>query len=187
MKNTFFALLIILSTLTIQAQVVNLEAEGNLESLNPIGCLNLNQVSNSNNPADIYIGMSECIKNGKYENAAKLFAIAGAYATYDMKRVKDKSAHQAMIVLQMNTLGEINEDIKELLLQEIEKIQNDTELLSQLCSEIRAIGMPTYYPKYMIQHGMGAFSDNQGDGLVEDFNETEAWEKALGTYLHCTD
>lgn len=185
MKKTLFALLIIFSTLKIQAQVVNLDAEGNLESPNPIGCLNLKQVSNSNNPADIYIGMSECIKNGNYVNAAKLFAIAGAYATFDMKRVKDKSAHQAMIVLQMNILGEIKDDVKELLLNEIKKIQNDEELLSQLCSEIREIGIPTYYPKYMIQHGMGAFSDNQGDGLVENFNAIEAWEEALESYLKC--
>ena len=52
-------------------------------------------------------------------------------------------------------------------------------------AEIRRIGPPDYVPHYMIQHGMGAFMPDKGDGLNAAFDGAMAWEQALTSYLHC--
>ncbi|MFP3527099.1 hypothetical protein SB912_31875, partial [Pantoea sp. SIMBA_072] len=53
---------------------------------------------------------------------------------------------------------------------------------SEFCRVVKSIGKPNYHPQYMISHGMGAFTDSKGNGLVENFNEEQAW---LETLSHC--
>jgi hypothetical protein len=56
-----------------------------------------------------------------------------------------------------------------------------------MCKEVERIGPPAYFPRYMIQHGMGAFLNNgSGDGLVKDFDAKAAWQESLAGYLHCS-
>ena len=171
----------------IQAQEVkSIEAEGNLESPNPCGCVELSEVTNEHNPADILKGMGKCIELKDFDKAAKLFAISGVYGTYDKYRVEDKSAHQALLVLQQNILMNIDEKDKESLITSFNKtLEKGSEELNIICITIRKIGMPNYYPKYMIQHGIQAFMDNKDDGLVEGFDDIESWNLALSNYLHC--
>ena len=80
----------------------NINAPGNLESPKPLSCIKLSEVTNENNPADILNGMRKCIDQKDYKNAPRLFAIAGVYGKYDSFRVKDKTAHQALLVLQQS-------------------------------------------------------------------------------------
>lgn len=171
----------------IQAQEIkSIEAEGNLESPKPFGCVELSEVTNEHNPADILNGIGKCIELKDFDKAAKLFAISGVYGTYDTYRVKDKSAHQALLVLQQGILLNIEEKDKEPLISSLNKtLEKDSEELNSVCHTIRKIGEPNYYPKYMIQHGIQAFMDNKGDGLVEEFNSEESWNLALTNYLHC--
>lgn len=187
MKKLFIVALSIVGISQINAQqIISIEAAGNLESPKPIACINLSQVTNENNPADILNGMQECIKLKDYTNAAKLFAIAGVYGTYDTYRVKDKSAHQALLVLQLNILEDMDETVKNSLLESLEKVLKEgSENLNEVCQTIRKIGIPKYYPKYMIQHGMQAFAQNEGNGLNEKFDSQKSWSLALKEYLHC--
>lgn len=187
MKKYLILILLICGINHINAQkIISIEAEGNLESPNPLGCVNLSDVTSDNNPADILNGMEKCIELGEYEKAAKLFAIAGVYGKYDTFRVKDKSAHQAILVLQQNILLNVNETDKNNLMKSLEKeLELGSENLNIICQTIQKVGIPEYYPKYMVQHGIQAFLDNDGDGLNEEFDSKESWNLALKNYIHC--
>jgi hypothetical protein len=68
----------------------------------------------------------------------------------------------------------------------VKKTAGNPDGLAALCKEVARIGPPGYYPRYMIQHGMGAFLKTGGDdGLVKDFDAKAAWKNSLDTYLHC--
>jgi len=81
------------------AQVVQHEAEGNLKSNKPLGCVSLSQVANTNTPADIFVGISSCIEEANYNAAAQLYILANLFGRFDTLRVKDVTAHQAISVL----------------------------------------------------------------------------------------
>ena len=187
MKKLLIVLILTLGINNIQAQkTISLEAEGNLESPNPCDCVEISGVTNEHNPADILNGMGKCIKQKDFGKAARLFAIAGVYGKYDSYRVKDKSAHQALIFLQQNILMDISEEDKNEMISELKKtLKEGSSELSNVCQEIQKVGIPKYYPKYMIQHGIQAFIETDGNGLVEDFNSAESWGLALNSYLHC--
>ena len=171
----------------VQAQkTISLEAEGNLESPNPCDCVDISEITNEHNPADILHGMGKCIEKNNFGKAARLFAIAGVYAKYDSYRVKDKSAHQALMVLQQNILIDISEDDKNNMIAKLRQtLEKGSSELKNVCQEIEKVGIPKYHPKYMIRHGIQAFIETDGNGLVEDFNSEESWKLALESYLHC--
>ena len=187
MKKILILTLITLGMNSIQAQEINsIEAEGNLESSNPCGCVALSEVTNEHTPADILTGMGKCIELKDFDKAARLFAISGVYGTYDRYRVKDKSAHQSLLVLQQNILMSIEEKDKKSLINSLNKtLEQGSKELTEICEAIQQIGIPNYFPKYMIQHGIQAFTGNGGNGLVENFDSEESWKLALTNYLHC--
>ena len=187
MKNLLTITLLFLGINFISGQTnISIEAKGNLESPKPCGCVALSEVTIENNPADILTGMGKCIEQKQFEKAARLFAIAGVYGRYDAYRVKDKTAHQALLVLQQNILGNIDESDKTNLIAAVKsQFKLGSKELSDLCLAIQLVGIPKYYPKYMIQHGIQAFTENEGNGLIEGFNSEESWNLALKSYLHC--
>ena len=189
MKKAFITLLLMCGTTNAIAQKTqSFEAEGNLESSNPLGCVDISEVTNEHSPADILHGMGECLKIKKYEKAAKLFAIAGVYGTYDSYRVEDRSAHQALLVLQRNVILNTDESAQNGLMNNLKtQLESGSENLNTICQSIREIGIPNYYPKYMIQHGIQAFTKNEWDGLKADFDSEASWKLALESYLHCTE
>ena len=58
---------------------------------------------------------------------------------------------------------------------------------SRLCSMMKTLGAPNYYPKYMILHGMNAFLGIEGDGLKPNFDADREWGKILRNDLSCKD
>lgn len=187
MKKILILTLMFLGVMKIQAQEIkSTESEGNLESPKPCGCIDLSEVTNEHNPADILNGMGKCIELKEFDKAARLFVISGVYGKYDTYRVKDKTAHQALKVLQQNALLNVAEEDKDSLVSSLTKtFEEGSAELNNLCDDIRQVGLPKYYPKYMIQHGIQSFKELEGNGLVEEFDSEESWELALKSYLHC--
>ena len=186
-KKLFILALIIFGINYINAQkIISIEAEGNLESPNSLECISLNEVKNNNNPADILNGMTKCVQAKEYQKAAGLFAIARVYGKYDTFRVKDKTAHQAILMLQENMFASFDENQIDLIFQSIRKeLESNSESLDEICLKIKEIGEPTYHPTYMIRHGISAFTDMKGNGLIEDFDGKESFNLALSNYLKC--
>jgi hypothetical protein len=167
-------------------QITNYTTEGNLEATHDIGCADSDQISNGHTPADLYMGLGECLKDGKLEDGVLLFALAGVYGRYDTLRVSDPSAHQATTMLRKTYLDSADESTRTKFGEILQDTLGAPDGLERICSEIRKIGAPDYFPRYMIQHGMKAMTgQSTKDGLVVDFEPEPAWESSLDTYLHC--
>lgn len=168
---------------TPKSNITDYSAKGNLESPKPSGCVSINQLSNQQNPVDIFTGLSACMVNEKYSQAAELYFAGMSYGFFDTKRVSDKTAHQAISVLRMNVFGSQPEEAMDKLQIALDKIFSDN---TAICQSLNDLGSPSYKPTYMIQHGMGAFTgQSTKDGLVENFNSGSAWENSLATIAKC--
>jgi hypothetical protein len=167
------------------AQITNYEAKGNLQAIQPIGCVSLAELTNRHTPADIFPGVRKCIDDGGYGKAFDLLALAGVYGRFDMLRVADPSAHQAIIVLQMNNIGSLKQARVDAFMESMKgRFDAGSTDLVRICDHVKRIGAPAYHPAYMLQHGISAFT-GRGGGLNIDFNPAEAWAASLDGYLHC--
>ncbi len=168
---------------TQEGLVTNYTAEGNLQSPAPASCIDVTELSNTQNPADIFNGVQTCMKQQKFLGAAKLFYAAMSFGYFDTKRVADKTAHQAISVLRVNLANSQSKESMESLQNEINSITKDT---TEICQHLKQLGAPTYQPNYMIQHGMGAFLGNASkNGLVKNFDSQTAWNESLNTMAKC--
>lgn len=163
-------------------QVTRHEAEGNLSHAQPLTCTAVAGLKNSNNPVDMFAGAADCLQQDNYQDAAGLVYAAMAYGYYDTQRVADKTAHQAISVLRLNTLGALSEEQLATFQSALQGVNEE-----QICTALRTLGRPDYYPRYMIQHGMGAFFGQSKEGrLNADFNADIAWQNTLSTIANCT-
>lgn len=165
--------------------ITNYEAEGSLASLEPIKCVGLSEVKNTNTPADIFPAVRLCVDAGDFERASDLYALAGVYGRFDTLRVEDESAHQAILVLQINSLETLPQDRAQAFRDHLKaNLDPKSSRLQKLCAKIEMIGPPSYEPIYMIQHGMGAFIESEENQEIET-NAAAAWTESLDGYLHC--
>ena len=167
-------------------QITSFETPGNLVSTNALKCVGAESLENKFTPADLYSAVPICAKQGKYNEGFFLFALAGTYGRFDTLRVSDKSAHQAVSILLMQAFGDMTPDERDGFQKVLNKTIENPDSLASTCQLIERIGPPTYYPRYMIQHGMAAFTSNgTDDGLVKNFDASAAWKLSLDSYLHC--
>ena len=96
MKKILILTLITLGMNSIQAQEINsIEAEGNLESSNPCGCVALSEVTNEHTPADILTGMGKCIELKDFVRATIQTELTnGAKANHDRRSAENRFASQ---------------------------------------------------------------------------------------------
>ena len=152
-----------------------------------LGCEDAHTLKNTYTPLDLYAAMQACVKSKQYEEAGLFFALAGAYGTYDRMRVRDKSSHQAIQVLKMAYASDLPEDFKNHLGQ-----LSGTNL-APLCAAMRQVGAPSYFPSYMIEHGLGTIRANlegvkpKDSPLDDSMDPQQRWQEALDSYLHCPD
>lgn len=167
-------------------QIKNYQTPGNLAGVKALKCGPAASLKNTDTPPDIYAGMVDCAKNGRYADAVFFFALAGTYTYFDSLRVADETAHQAHAVLLQESMEALDETMKAQFKKALYAMLGDAGRLPSVCTEISRVGAPNYFPRYMIQHGMGAvLGSNSSDGLVKEFNADAAWAKALTSYLHC--
>lgn len=168
-------------------EVKNYETQGNLESKYTFGCVSAKELKNHYTPADLYKSFNDCVKKGNTKDGALIFALAGVYGRFDTLRVTDKSAHQAITVLKMQAFKDVSVQQQSTFKTALSQFFANPQNLDTACNQIKKIGQPTYYPAYMIQHGIRAFTkeDSSNNALVKDFNSKAAWNDSLENYLHC--
>jgi hypothetical protein len=175
-------------TITQTGKVTNLTMAGQLAAKNPVSCVPLNDLDNSRTPPDLYLGVRACIEKSDYPTAAALFALAGIESHFDAERVADKSAGQAGQVLIMGTFNAVPEEKRQEFQKTVVALNSDPKAMAPICLAIEKIGYPTYYPEYMVLHGINAFTAKPGDAtLVADFNAPTTWAFLLTNYLSCHD
>ena len=174
-------------TITKKGNFISVNAKGNLEVTQPISCVDITTLSSKYTPADLFTGISDCLKKDNLDRATRLYALALAYGRYDQLRMIDKSARGAISVLQFNLLSRNDKATQQRLKKEIllhSASSKDKTKFKAMCKDIKKLGKPTYYPKYMIRHGMSVFTGGKS-GVLPDFHEDENWEKIYNVFLKC--
>lgn len=159
-------------------------APGAAPSLKPVGCVDIPSLSPEDTPAQILPGMRQCLDSHDYARAARLFLVADTYGRFDSLRVVDPTAGEVIPALESAYLESADRDSKARLLATAKEISASPRELLSLCSQVRALGPPTYDPLYMTTHGLSAFKGKSA-GVKRDFQRNPAWESALKSVLAC--
>lgn len=168
-----------------EAEFHNYSSPGNLESTHKIGCIPLSNASPEYNPVDLYRGAKVCLDSGRQQDAFALVSLALTYGRFDMLRVADPTAHQAVAMASTEVLADTPDSVKAQFYALAAKNMNDPAQRAELCRVVGMLGAPTYNPRYMIQHGMMAFMHRRGDGLIKDFDRDKSWSEVMTSYLKC--
>jgi hypothetical protein len=169
-----------------EARLTSLYSEGNLESTHALGCVPLSQASNRDSPPDIYRGVAACLAQDEIAAAVQLHVLGAAYGRFDALRVQDRTAHQAMLALWAPIAANSNGEQRAAWQEEVLRLRRDGPARDSLCAKLRKLGPPAYYPRYMIQHGMGAFTGDAGKpALAPGFDGAAAWSRVLTDPLLC--
>lgn len=123
---------------------VNYEAQGNLQSTHSIDCVKITRLTNQDTPADILPAVRRCIKSSRYERAVDLIIVALAYGRFDMARVADKSAHQAITALQIINLNSLDKS-KQTKFQDAVRYRysKGVEDMARVCGTLESLGPRT--------------------------------------------
>ncbi|QBF30108.1 hypothetical protein CFI11_02595 [Thalassococcus sp. S3] len=127
-----------------------------------------------------------CVQKQDYDKALRLFLLMQLRAYYDTTRVADRTAHQAQFALSLmfsdglttRTRGRFEKAFKRFG-------DSGSPAHIEFCRSVTKGGPPSYFPSYMIQHGMKAFTSPRSDGLVRGHNPRLAWQKTLRNYMKC--
>ncbi len=169
-------------------RIINYQAPGNLAATHAISCIAAGKLNNKDTPADLYPAVMQCLNEEKYERAVFIYALAGVYTRFDTLRVADETAHDAATVFLSRIVDAVPREKLKQFDEAKDQTFNDDKQLAAICARIRKIGPPDYYPRYMVQHGMQAFTGfKTPNGLVPGFDAKKAWEESLTSYLHCPD
>jgi hypothetical protein len=170
-----------------QGNTVNMEAAGNLAPDRQLSCIALIDVKNTDTPPDLYTGVAKCLADGDMQKAVRLFALAGAYARFDVQRVADRTAGDGGQVLVMQTFSTVSPESKQQFSQVLHSTVRDARRLAQLCADVSKVGPPKYFPTYLVMHGMNAFLPgfSLDKALDPNFDAKAAWITARTQYLKC--
>ena len=166
--------------------ITNVKVEGSLAATQQLDCVDMSAITSSQTPPNIYTGVTKCIQQGNYEKAARLFYIASVYARLDAQRIVDRTARAGGQVLIINTFANFSPDQKTAFGAASNALLQP-EQWQAWCSEFRKIGPPTYFPKYLVLHGLNAFSSPKPleNALIADFDMAGTWVKVLNQNVHC--
>lgn len=158
-----------------------------MEPTRDVACIALSEAKSAYTPPDIHTAIVKCISRGDFAKAASLFMLAGIYSRFDAERVADKTARGGVRVLIMNTFGRFSKEQKEGFSGAANQLTQASSELQAFCSELVRIGPPTYFPKYLILHGMNAFtSPNPLENAIDlSFDAVSTWARLQETYAHC--
>jgi Domain of unknown function (DUF4124) len=169
-----------------KGKATNLGMVDQLSAKQPLTCVSIDGVGKDQTPPDLYQGVSACIQQEDYRSAVALFALAGMESRFDAQRILDKTAGQAGQVLVIDTFNGLPADRRAKFQAAVKTVAADPEVLARTCASIRKIGYPTYYPAYMVLHGIRAFTAKSDDPTMEpNFDGASAWNSLLSSYLNC--
>jgi ankyrin repeat protein len=168
-------------------RVTSVTIPGQLAPTQTLGCVGLEKVKSTSTPPDLYNASRACVDQGDYDDAARLFLLGGAYGRFDAARVADKTAGQGLTILITGFGNGLGEEQKQAFTAATSKFQT-AENRERLCGQFKRLGPPNYFPRYMILHGIKAFTatDPTADALDHDFDAAATWQHILTEGLTCT-
>lgn len=150
-------------------------------------CLSMQEVKNSYAPWDLITSFARCVDEGDYDKAARLFVTARAYTRFDIDRVADKTVSDMGTIVALRMASYMSEAQRKKFDGFFHAIKDDPQAWSKFCTQIHRLGPPSYYPRYLVAHGMNAFiGDSSPDKAMKpNFDATSAWKDIETTSLHC--
>jgi hypothetical protein len=172
-----------------QGKFVNVSAPGNLAPTRKLSCMDIANIKNIYTPPDIYTAIRDCLSKGLYDQAASLYPLASAYAHFDAFRVADQTARDGGQVLSLQTFATQTPEQKQAFKKALTAVMSDPQKHSDFCANVSRIGPPNYFPKYLIMHGMNAFTSKNPDqnALIPNFDAKGTWAKLQTQYLQCAN
>jgi hypothetical protein len=182
-------LVIVTSSKIGKSQITDIQLEGNLQKTHDLPCIGIDDAKNTYTPADLYASSAKCVVQNNNKKAIELHTLAGLYARYDIMRISDPTVSGGIKVMMMNNYGAIETDKREKFSKESKEFHASPEAKA-LCSKIKKLGKPNYYPKYMILHGLDAMrsameNKPQNDGLKKNYDAEKNWSEAIKAYSGC--
>jgi hypothetical protein len=167
--------------------ITSMTIPGQLAPTQNLGCVAIEKVKATATPPDLYRAARACVDQGDYDRAAPLFLLGGAYGRFDAARVADQTAGQGIMILIMGFGSGLREEQKQAFTTATSKFQA-AENKARLCKEFRRLGPPDYFPRYLILHGIKAFTtqDPTANALVPGFDAAATWRRLLAEGLNCT-
>ena len=169
-----------------QSDIQTLESAGNLQATQDPGCIDMAGADPTLTPADLQLGMLDCIAAEDWSRAVDLFALLQARGFFDMARVTDQTAHQGIQVLIIEAMDPMSERQMEALQAALDQIgQPGSESYDAFCGRLNASGQPDYHPSYMIQHGIRAFRPSDAPDIEPGFDPSATWDLVRAERMNC--
>jgi hypothetical protein len=154
-------------------------------------CFPRDRIKNEDTPLALNLYMWACAERGEFEQALFTYALGGVYGNYDALRVADPSSHDAAQIVRFLALKGLDDERHDQFVAYVRGTLSDKIKRQKTCDAVRGIGPPSYFPQYMVDHGLAAMHVHAekgslpNRGLVTNFNEKQAWDAALNSYLQC--
>lgn len=167
--------------------MTNIRAEGSLAPTQQLQCIDLKDVTPEQTPPDFFTAVSSCFAQADYDRAARIFMLASVYSRFDAQRITDRSAAGGGQVMIMRTFGQFTPEQRQAFSMAVERLTKTPENFQAWCSNIKRLGPPRYFPKYLILHGMAAFTNPTplANAMVPDFDLETNWARVLEVNVHC--
>lgn len=167
--------------------VTQVKVQGSMAPTRDLPCLRADQIEAAFTPPDLHTGFLKCLAERRAEDALVMFSVAGIYARFDAQRIDDPSVRGGPQALIVSTSAGFTPQQREFFIGEVQGRWGKPETTQAFCAVLRRIGPPTYAPRYLVLHGLKAFTaanpmDNvRGAG----FDADGTWKSLLDSYAHC--
>ncbi len=159
---------------------------GNLAPDRDPGCKGLSYIDDDLSPPDLYLGVIDCLNEGRGQSAAEMYFVMLARAKFDTYRVTDKTAHDAGQMLALQLGQSLLQEKRDLLGTQVKRIMDrEGKDFAMLCITLSMMPPPRHNPGYMISHGMGVIMGTTEPPLVAGFDPVAAWKDVRTSYMKC--
>lgn len=167
--------------------ITNMRVEGSLAPTQQLPCIDLKDVTAEQTPPDFFTAVSSCFAQADYDRAASLFMLASTYSRFDAQRINDRSAAGGGQVMIMRTFDKFTPEQRQAFGMAADRLTKTPENFQAWCASIKRLGPPRYFPRYLILHGMAAFTQPTplANAMVADFDLEANWARVLETNVRC--
>lgn len=145
----------------------------------PVKCININEVSNTQDPMALTRSMLQCVEEKRFADAADLYNFTEVYANYDTRRVSDRKAHEVYGLIKIQAMKVLDEHHWLKFEKALQQRSAATDYKKRLCAAAQSAGAPTYSPDYMTTW------PGVNGSLNPDFKPKKAWSDVLKSHLKC--
>ena len=137
-------------------------------------------------PRKLYDKAGRCFTQNKTEAAVTFYALAAAYAQFDMRRVPDVTAHPVITREPMATQQLLTPAERIQFHQATLDRQRNPEAMQRMCVQLRQAGPPQYVPTYMAKFGEYDSPAGTGRPIKVITQPVREWERILDEFIGCS-